>query len=98
MSLLYANVSEEDILLRDELDALVNNHPDRLRVYYVLSKAPEGWQQGSGYITHDLMKERLFAAASDTLGLMCGPPGLLEHVAVPGFQAMGYAKDTLVQF
>mmetsp|Transcript_31111 Transcript_31111/g.69120 ORF Transcript_31111/g.69120 Transcript_31111/m.69120 type:complete len:849 (+) Transcript_31111:85-2631(+) len=98
MSLLYANNGEEDILLREELDELANNHPDRLKVWYVLSKAPEGWQYSTGYITHDLMKEKLFPAASHTLGLMCGPPGLLNNVCVPGLEAMGYTKDTLVLF
>lgn len=34
LSLLYANVSPDDILLREELDALAAAHPDRLRVWY----------------------------------------------------------------
>lgn len=34
--LLYANVNYEDILLKDELDQLVNSHP-RFTVYYVLN-------------------------------------------------------------
>ena len=45
-----------------------------------------------------MMKERLFPAAPDTLGLMCGPPGLISHVCLPGYAEMGYAEDTLVQF
>ena len=32
MSLIFANQTEEDILLKSELDTLVSNHPDRLKV------------------------------------------------------------------
>jgi len=31
--MVYANRLEEDILLRDELDAYANNHPDRFQVW-----------------------------------------------------------------
>jgi ferredoxin-NADP reductase len=31
-SLIFANQAADDILLKDELDALANNHPDRFRV------------------------------------------------------------------
>lgn len=36
-SLLFQNRSEEDILLRDELDGLQKNFPDRLQIFYYLS-------------------------------------------------------------
>ena len=32
ISLLYANQTEADILLREELDTLANNHPNRFQV------------------------------------------------------------------
>lgn len=34
LSLLYANVSPDDILLREDLDALAAAHPDRFSVWY----------------------------------------------------------------
>ena len=54
------------------------------RVYHVLSKAPEGWTQGQGRVTDDMMREHFFPAGEDSLGLMCGPPGLLNFVGNPG--------------
>ncbi|MED6155902.1 hypothetical protein PIB30_009677 [Stylosanthes scabra] len=36
--LIYTNVTYEDILLKDELDGLVANHPDQFKVYYVLNQ------------------------------------------------------------
>ena len=68
------------------------------QVWYVLSKPSDSWPHGRGYITPELMKERLFPAGPETLGLLCGPPGLLDNVCIPGLEAMGYAKDTIVLF
>ncbi|KAJ0083867.1 hypothetical protein Patl1_30145 [Pistacia atlantica] len=36
--LIYANVTFEDILLKEELDNLAASFPDRISVYYVLNK------------------------------------------------------------
>lgn len=98
MKLLYANRTEQDILLRAELDALAAAHPDRFQVWYILNTAPEGWKYTTGRMTEALMREKLFAADDATLGLMCGPPGLLDHVVTPGLTAMGYPKETHVAF
>jgi cytochrome-b5 reductase len=38
MSLLFANRTEADILLKDELDMLARGHPNRLKVHYILSQ------------------------------------------------------------
>ncbi|KAH1083034.1 hypothetical protein J1N35_022795 [Gossypium stocksii] len=35
--LIYANVTYEDILLKEELDSLVAKYPGRFKVYYVLN-------------------------------------------------------------
>ncbi len=38
IALLYANTSEEDILLRTELDELAALHPGRFKLSYTLSR------------------------------------------------------------
>ncbi|KAJ9531496.1 hypothetical protein QJQ45_015040 [Haematococcus lacustris] len=98
MSLLYANLGESDILLRTELDALAAAHPDRFKVWYILSNPPAGWAYTSGHISEALMRSKLAPGGPDSLGLMCGPPGLLDNVCVPGLTAMGYPKDRQVAF
>ena len=37
IDLLFGNLTEEDILLRDELNALIAKHPSRFTVYHVLN-------------------------------------------------------------
>jgi cytochrome-b5 reductase len=47
VSLVFANVSESDILLRDELDALQYLYPN-FKIFYTLDKPPRGWKFGAG--------------------------------------------------
>ena len=58
VSLIFANQSEADILLKKEIDARAAANPDRFKVYYVVDKAPTGissyffpWSGGVGYVT-----------------------------------------------
>lgn len=55
VDLIFANVNPEDILLKDELDALAQED-DGFRVYYVLNNPPEGWNGGVGFVTADMIK------------------------------------------
>ena len=44
LALLFANRSERDILVRHELEALRDAHPDRFRLWYTVSgAAAAGW-------------------------------------------------------
>lgn len=75
ISLIYANVNADDILLKQELDDLASQHPDRFKVYYVLNNPPPNWNGGVGFVSADMIKEHL-PAPSTTMGdmkiLMCG--------------------------
>ena len=42
--LLFANVTEADILLHEEFDALQKKYPDTFDVVYVLDKPDKKWQ------------------------------------------------------
>lgn len=73
VSLIYANVTFDDILLREELDHLAEGHPDRFTVYYVLNERPEGgWKGGVGFVTKDMIKQHMPAPKDDIKVLMCG--------------------------
>lgn len=54
VDLIFANVNEEDILLREDLDDL--NKEEGFNVYYVLNNPPEGWTGGVGFVTADMIK------------------------------------------
>ncbi|PYH75715.1 hypothetical protein BO82DRAFT_298091 [Aspergillus uvarum CBS 121591] len=78
ITLLYANNTEGDILLRRELDTYAARFPERFRVEYVLSR-PEGeWDGRKGFVTQELIQEAFPAPAPDTRVFLCGPPPMIE--------------------
>lgn len=56
VTLVFGNVTEEDILLKHEWAELENQYPQRFRAFYVLDNPPENWQQGKGFINKELLK------------------------------------------
>ncbi|KAG1681583.1 hypothetical protein FOA52_014091 [Chlamydomonas sp. UWO 241] len=97
VSLIYGSITEEDILLRKELDVLAQAHPGRFKVLYVLDKPPAGWTGGSGYITADLMRAHLPAPGPSTLTLRCGPLPMMDAMK-KNLDAVGHAVDAQFQF
>jgi cytochrome-b5 reductase len=91
LSLIYANVNLEDILLKKELDVLAAKHPHRFTVYYVLNSPPEGWTGGSGFISKEQIEKHMPLSGSDVKVLMCGPPPMMtamkKHLAELNYPA-----------
>ncbi|KNE01197.1 hypothetical protein QG37_02087 [Candidozyma auris] len=89
--LVYANVSEEDILLRAELEELKREHPDQFFIHYVLNNPPENWKGSVGFVTPEIMDEHLPKHSDDTNLLICGPP-LMVSAIKKAAQTLGYPK------
>ncbi|RAH40564.1 putative cytochrome b5 reductase [Aspergillus brunneoviolaceus CBS 621.78] len=93
VSLIYANRTEDDILLRRELDQFAQSYPRNLQIWYMLDTPPETWAFGRGYVTAETMKERLPASSPDTKVMLCGPPGMVNAskraLVSLGFEAPG---------
>ena len=71
--------------------------PPPPQVYHVLNKAPEGWQGGVGFITSDIIRERLPPPAGDVMVLRCGPKPMND--AMKGaLDGIGYAEDAQFEF
>lgn len=90
VDLIFANVNPDDILLQEELEKLVKED-EGFRVYYVLNNPPEGWTSGVGFVTPDMIKERLPAPASDIKVLICGPPPMVSAMK-KATESLGYTK------
>ena len=88
---IYANVNEQDILLREELDQLAKEHKDRFRIHYFLNNPPEGWNGGVGFVTKEAIEQNLPKSANDIKILMCGPPPMIsamkKHLGELGYPA-----------
>jgi len=90
IDLIFANVNEEDILLRDQLESLSKQDAD-FNVYYVLNNPPAGWTGGVGFVTADMLKERLPAAKPDVKILLCGPPPMVNALK-KATEGLGFEK------
>ena len=96
MKLIFGNQTEDDILLKDDLDELAMDA--RFSVHHVLSRV-KSWSGGStGRVTADLIKEHCFPAGDDTLCLLCGPPGMIDAACKPALDKLGYSPEHIVVF
>ncbi|TFK76926.1 NADH-cytochrome b5 reductase 1 [Pluteus cervinus] len=106
VSLIYANVNHEDILLKKELDELVDVHGSRFKIYYVLNNPPEGWKGGVGFVTKDHINEYLpNPSETNSKLLICGPPPMvsamkknLEDLAYPAPRTISKLVDQVFVF
>ncbi|KAK1249720.1 hypothetical protein MKX08_009723 [Trichoderma sp. CBMAI-0020] len=80
ISLIYANNTESDVLLKQELDLLASQHPQNLRIHYVLAKPSSNWSGSVGFVTKGIVKENIYKLSKDTRVLLCGPPPMLAAI------------------
>jgi len=84
--LLYGNKTPNDILLKTELDELVNSYPERFMVYYVVGeeefddRAQEfGFE--SGWIDEEKIKRLAFPPQEDSIVWLCGVDNMYNSLA-----------------
>jgi cytochrome-b5 reductase len=111
VTLLYGNISEDDILLKRELEDLENTYPQRFRAFYVLDKPSSNWTQGKGYVTKELIKTVSPEPKEENIKiLVCGPPAMYKAISgmkkspsdqgeLSGYlKELGYNKDQVYKF
>ncbi|KAK0762050.1 hypothetical protein N5P37_004850 [Trichoderma harzianum] len=92
ISLIYANRTEQDILLREELDTFARRYPKIFKVYYVLENHSSEWKFGSGYVTKDMMADMFPSSSEEGSRIMiCGPPGMVT-AANKSLVSLGYKQ------
>ena len=111
VTLVFGNVSEEDILLKHELATLENHYPQRFRAFYVLDNPPKQWTGAQGYINKELLKTVLPEPKSEDIKIfVCGPPGMMTSISgnkksprdqgeLSGIlKELGYSADQVYKF
>ena len=86
----------EDILCKEDLDALVRGNEDRGEVLYTLTKAPEGWAGLKGRIDGEMVKQHC-ERNDETLILICGPDALEKSMHAVLID-QGWRNDQLLFF
>ncbi len=78
-TLIYGNRVAEQIVYREELDALAQEHGTR--VVHALYEPPEGWTGYSGMVDADLIRREFDAPETRRwLYVLCGPPEMMQAV------------------
>lgn len=92
ISLIFANQTEQDILLRSELDDFAAKYPEQFKVWYTLDRPADGWKFSQGFVDKKMIKDHLFAPDDQTLILFCGPPPMVKFVNSQ-LDELEYPKD-----
>lgn len=107
--LIFANETEQDIILRNQLDALSYLY-DNFHVHYTLTHAPEAWRGSTGYVNQEMVETHLPPPSDDCMIMVCGPPPMMKAISgdknkdksqgeLQGLlKAMGYTKDNVYKF
>lgn len=98
MSLIYANQTEDDILVRPELEELQAKYPKRLKVWYTVDRPPKNWKYSTGFINEEMIAEHLPGPKEETLILMCGPPPMVKFACQANLEKLGYPKEMQILF
>jgi predicted ferric reductase len=78
VTLIYANKTEDDIIFREELEAL----PVHMKVVHVLSQPDENWNGPRGFVTAEVIKEHAGEELETADIYLCGPPPMMEMLLV----------------
>lgn len=97
LSLLFANVTESDILLRNELEELRESR-SLTDIFYTLDRpSSENWAGGKGFVTTDMIKANLPPPASNTLVLLCGPKPMVDMME-KHLLSLGYTEEMYFKY
>ena len=92
--LLYSSRSLEDVIYREELDALAAR-VNGVQVFHTLTRnQPAGWKGYSRRIDQDMLAEVAFAPGQQPLCMVCGPTPLVEVVAATLVQ-LGHSPERI---
>lgn len=81
VNLLFCNSTEDDILLREELEKIANENPDRFKVTYSLTKPPVDWKGETGRVSLDMVKTHMPEPTDKSMIFVCGPDGMVQTVS-----------------
>lgn len=110
VNLYYGNLTKDDILIKDKLDAIAAANKDQVTIQYFLDKADDAWEGNTGYISKEFLQSNLPGPTKDTKIFVCGPPGLYNAISgnkisptdqgeVTGILAeLGYTKEHVFKF
>lgn len=109
--LFYGNTTEDDILLKKEIDDIVKQKPDQFKVHYFVENPSKSWSGQTGFVTKDYLEKNMFKAGADNVKVfVCGPPPFYNMLSgnkvsptdqgelTGALKDMGFTKDQVFKF
>ena len=111
--LLFANQTEKDILLREEIEEIKKNNPTRFSYMYTIDRPEEGWTYEKGFINQgrfpafkisfwyffsEMIEKYLPLPGDDSMVLICGPPPMVEYACLPNLDKAGHKTDRILVY
>jgi cytochrome-b5 reductase len=99
VKMIYANQTEDDILVREELESMEREFPN-FDLHYTVDNPPSEWKYSTGFINPKMVEEHLLFKdkSKPTQFFMCGPPPMLKFACIPALEAAGYTEKEWVSF
>jgi cytochrome-b5 reductase len=111
VTLVFGNLTEEDILLKKEFEHLENTYPQRFRAFYTLNEPPKNSTITKKMVDKELLKTVLPEPKEENIKIfVCGPPGMYKAISgakkspsdqgeLAGYlKDLGYSKDQVFKF
>ena len=96
ISLLFANQSEDDILVRDMIEGLGEKHPDQFSYWYTVDRATPDWKYSTGFVSEEMIRERLPPSSGESCVVLCGPPPMIKFACLPNLEKIGFEKNDII--
>ncbi|XP_054154377.1 NADH-cytochrome b5 reductase 3-like [Oppia nitens] len=91
--LIYANQTEDDILLRKELEEVADEHTDRFHLWYTVDRPKDNWKYSAGFVSSEMISDHLPTPGEDACILMCGPPPMINFACIPNLDKLGHSPN-----
>lgn len=95
--LIFANSTEKDVFLKEELDSLAEQHAARFRLTYTVSKPGDNWRAVVGRPDSAEVLKVLPPPSDDHVVMLCGPNGMVKGV-VNTLKTIGHQEKNLLVF
>lgn len=99
--LLFANQSEEDILMRETLEEFASHHSEQFHLWYTVDRVTPAcvkWNYSTGFVNEEMMMNHLPPPSDDSVILLCGPPPMIKYACYPNLEKIGWPSSDILEF
>jgi NAD(P)H-flavin reductase/cytochrome b involved in lipid metabolism len=98
ISLLFANKTEADIILRHPLAVFAKMKPKNIKIRFVLDNPPQKWDGEAGFVSEEMLRKYMPPPSKDSMIFLCGPPPMIKKALNPALKMLGYENEWVFRF